>query len=45
LIPGEKSIEYSALDLGLERFIRLDQEVDIIGKQGFIDVSKRGCRK
>ena len=32
LIPREMSIEYSAFESGLERFVRLDKEDDSIGK-------------
>ena len=32
LIPREMSIEYAALESGLERFVRLDKDGDFIGK-------------
>jgi len=32
LIPREMSIEYSAYESGLDRFVRLDKEADFIGK-------------
>ncbi len=44
LIPREMSIEYSAFESGLERFIRLDKAVDFIGKQGLLDWQRRGFR-
>lgn len=37
LIPREMSIEYSALESGLDRFVSLDKEDDFIGKQALID--------
>ncbi len=37
LIPRELSIEYCALESGLDRFIKLDKEEDFIGKQAMID--------
>ncbi|WP_343565541.1 GcvT family protein [Kiloniella sp. b19] len=42
LIPTEMSIEYSALESGLDRFVRLDKEDDFIGKQALIDWKERG---
>lgn len=42
LIPREMSIEYSALESGLDRFVRLDKNCDFIGKQALIDWKKRG---
>ncbi len=42
LIPREMSIEYSAYESGLDRFIRLDKEEDFIGKQALIDWRNRG---
>lgn len=42
LIPREMSIEYSALESGLERFVRLTDERDFIGKQALLDWQKRG---
>ena len=35
LIPREMSIEYSAFESGLDRFVRLDKEGDFIGKAAF----------
>lgn len=42
LIPREMSIEYSALESGLERFVKLDKEVDFIGKQALKDWQSKG---
>ena len=42
LIPREMSIEYAALESGLERFVRLDKESDFPGKQALIDWRARG---
>ncbi|MEE9322154.1 MAG: FAD-dependent oxidoreductase [Granulosicoccus sp.] len=42
LIPRELSIEYCALESGLERFVKLDKSVDFIGKQAVIDWQQRG---
>ncbi|WP_417454059.1 GcvT family protein [Kiloniella sp.] len=42
LIPTEMSIEYSALETGLDRFVRLDKEDDFIGKQALADWKERG---
>ena len=36
LIPREMSIEYSALESGLERFVKLDKECDFVGKDALI---------
>ena len=44
LIPREMSIEYAALESGLERFVRLDKEGDFLGKQGLINWQKRGFK-
>ncbi|WP_424947223.1 GcvT family protein [Candidatus Spongiihabitans sp.] len=44
LIPREMSIEYSAFESGLDRFIRLDKDSDFIGKQALIDWQKRGAK-
>lgn len=41
LIPRELSIEYSAIESGLDRFVRLDKE-DFLGKQGLLDWHERG---
>ena len=42
LIPREMSIEYSALESGLDRFVRLDKTCDFIGKQALLDWQARG---
>jgi dimethylglycine dehydrogenase len=42
LIPRELSIEYSALESGLDRFVKLDKEVDFIGRQALLDWRERG---
>ncbi|WP_419902256.1 GcvT family protein [Kiloniella sp.] len=42
LIPTEMSIEYSALETGLDRFVRLDKEDDFIGKQALAEWKERG---
>jgi dimethylglycine dehydrogenase len=42
LIPREMSIEYAALESGLDRFVRLDKECDFIGKQALADWQARG---
>ncbi|WP_417429713.1 GcvT family protein [Kiloniella sp.] len=42
LIPTEMSIEYAALETGLDRFVRLDKEDDFIGKQALADWKERG---
>jgi len=42
LIPREMSIEYSALESGLDRFVRLDKEGDFIGKQALINWKQKG---
>ncbi len=42
LIPQELSIEYSALESGLDRFVKLDKEADFIGKQALIDWQNKG---
>ena len=42
LIPREMSIEYAALESGLERFVRLDKPTDFIGKQALLAWQKRG---
>ena len=36
LIPTEMSIEYSALETGLDRFVRLDKEDDFIGRDALV---------
>jgi dimethylglycine dehydrogenase len=42
LIPREMSIEYAALESGLDRFVRLDKDCDFIGKQALQDWQRRG---
>ena len=42
LIPREMSIEYSAFESGLDRFIRLDKEDDFIGKDSLATWQQRG---
>ncbi len=42
LIAREMSIEYSAFESGLDRFIRFDKKSDFIGKQALIDWQQRG---
>ena len=42
LIPREMSIEYSAFESGLNRFVRLDKEDDFIGKAALEAWQKRG---
>ena len=42
LIPREMSIEYSALESGLDRFVKLDKDCDFVGKQGLLDWQQRG---
>jgi dimethylglycine dehydrogenase len=42
LIPREMSIEYSALESGLDRFVQLDKACDFIGKQALLDWKNRG---
>lgn len=44
LIPRELSIEYSALESVLDRFVKLDKECDFIGKQGLIEWKERGFK-
>ncbi len=43
LIPRELSIEYSALESGLDRFVRLDKD-DFIGKDGLVEWQGRGFK-
>ncbi|MXN67146.1 FAD-dependent oxidoreductase [Stappia sp. GBMRC 2046] len=43
LIPRELSIEYSALESGLDRFVRLDKE-DFLGKAGLEAWKERGFK-
>ena len=42
LIPREMSIEYAALESGLDRFVRFDKTGDFIGKQALLDWRARG---
>ncbi len=42
LIPREMSIEYSGLESGLDRFVRLDKECDFIGKKALADWKEKG---
>jgi dimethylglycine dehydrogenase len=42
LIPREMSIEYSALESGLERFVKLDKDCDFVGKQALLAWRDRG---
>ncbi len=42
LIPREMSIEYAALESGLDRFVRLDKATDFIGKSALQDWQRRG---
>ena len=42
LIPRELSIEYSALESGLDRFVRLDKNVDFIGRDALAAWKERG---
>ncbi|GJL80871.1 MAG: dimethylglycine dehydrogenase [marine bacterium B5-7] len=44
LIPRELSIEYSALESGLDRFVRLDKEADFIGKSALAEWAERGFK-
>ena len=43
LIPREMSIEYSAYESGLDRFVRLDKEVDFIGKTALAKWQDKGA--
>lgn len=42
LIPREMSIEYSALESGLQRFVKLDKACDFVGKAGLSAWQKKG---
>ncbi|MEO1943509.1 MAG: FAD-dependent oxidoreductase [Candidatus Thioglobus sp.] len=42
LIPREMSIEYSAFESGLDRFVKLGKESNFIGKQALTDWKSRG---
>ncbi|MCP3666733.1 MAG: FAD-dependent oxidoreductase [Gammaproteobacteria bacterium] len=44
LIPREMSIEYAALESGLDRFVQLDKESDFIGKQALSEWKERGFK-
>ena len=44
LIPSEMSIEYSAFESGLDRFICLDKPQDFIGKQALIEWQQQGFK-
>ncbi len=44
MIPREISIEYLASESGLDRFVRLDKEVDFIGKQALIEWRDKGFK-
>ena len=44
LIPRELSIEYSALESGLDRFVKLDKEQEFIGKQALLSWQRRGFK-
>ena len=43
LIPSEMSIEYSAFESGLDRFVRLDKEQDFIGKEALAAWQEKGA--
>jgi len=43
LIPRELSIEYAALESGLDRFVRLDNR-EFLGREALLDWQKRGFR-
>ena len=43
LIPRELSIEYSALESGLDRFVALQKE-DFIGRAGLVEWQQRGFK-
>jgi dimethylglycine dehydrogenase len=42
LIPREMSIEYSALESGLDRFVKLDKDCDFVGKAALQAWQERG---
>jgi dimethylglycine dehydrogenase len=44
LIPREMSIEYSAMESALGRFVRLDKECDFIGKDALKTWEERGAQ-
>jgi dimethylglycine dehydrogenase len=43
LIPRELSIEYAALESGLNRFVHLDNR-DFVGREGLLDWQRRGFK-
>jgi len=43
LIPRELSIEYAALESGLQRFVHLDNR-DFVGREGLLDWQRRGFK-
>ena len=44
VIPRELSIEYSAFESGLDRFVKLEKEEDFIGKKSLIKWRSRGFK-
>ncbi|MBB4305266.1 dimethylglycine dehydrogenase [Rhodobium orientis] len=44
LIPRELSIEYAALESGLDRFVRLDKNVDFIGRDALAAWKEKGFK-
>ncbi|MDE0840618.1 MAG: FAD-dependent oxidoreductase [Porticoccaceae bacterium] len=42
LIPREMSIEYSAIESGLDRFVKLDKDCDFVGKEALLAWRERG---
>ena len=44
LIPRELSIEYAAIESGLDRFVRLDKNADFIGRDALIAWKERGFK-
>ena len=44
LIPREMSIDYSAFESGLERFVRLDKEGNSIGKAAPTEWKNKGFK-
>jgi len=44
LIPRELSIEYAALESGLDRFVRLDKNTDFIGRDALAAWKERGFK-
>src|SRR5262249_59025350 len=43
LIPRELSIEYAALESGLQRFVHLDNR-DFVGRAGLLEWQRRGFK-